>query len=140
MKYFLPEWDDRVDPKYNFSSDTYSREHSEDPCKNDAYIWDVFGVENVPIDGVLVSRSKLQENGKKLSLINEQGIHNFLHLPPDFEIMGDCGAFGYINQEKPPFETAETLEYYLKAGFNTVRPSIILLLSPFEPRMGGIRN
>lgn len=118
LKYFLPEWDDRVDPNYDFLSDTYSKSHSEDPFKNDAYIWDVFGLENVPIDGVLVSRSKLEENKTKLRRIMEQGIHDFLHLPPDFEIMGDCGAFGYIEQDKPPFGTKETLEYYLNCRFN----------------------
>ena len=118
MKYFLPEWDDRVDPNYDFLSDTYSKSHSEDPFKNDAYIWDVFGIENVPIDGVLVSRSKLEENKTKLSKVIEQGIHDFLHLPPDFEIMGDCGAFGYIEQDKPPFKTKGTLEYYLNCRFN----------------------
>ena len=118
MKYFLPEWDDRVDPNYDFLTDTYSTSHSEDAFKHDAYIWDIFGVENVPIDGVLVSRSKVEENKTKLRRIMEQGIHDFLHLPPNFEIMGDCGAFGYIEQDEPPFGTKETLDYYINCRFN----------------------
>jgi len=118
LKYFLPEWDDRVDPKYDFLSDMYSKSHSENPFEHDAYIWDIFGVENVPIDGVLVSRSKLEENKAKLTRIMERGIHDFLHLPQDFEIMGDCGAFGYIEQDEPPFGTKETLEYYINCSFN----------------------
>jgi len=71
LKYFLPEWDDRVDPNYEFLSDTYSKSHSENPFENDAYIWDIFGVESVPVDGVLVSRSKLEENKTKLSRVIE---------------------------------------------------------------------
>lgn len=118
MKYFIPEWDDRIDPNYNFLSDEHSEKHNENPTKNDYYMWDLFGVDNVPFDGVLVSRMKLEENKNKLEYITKYGIHKFLHLPNNFPIIGDCGAWGYINQEKPPFNTEELLEYYLKSGFN----------------------
>ncbi|MDJ0677359.1 MAG: tRNA-guanine transglycosylase DpdA, partial [Calothrix sp. MO_167.B42] len=33
-------------------------------------------------------------------------------------MMGDCGAFGYIKQEEPPYNTVEILDYYEKLGFN----------------------
>jgi len=129
MKYFIPEWGDLVDPRYDFLTDTYSNEHSENPLKNDHYIWDVFGLDSVPIDGVLVSRTKLEENKKKLKRIMSVGIHDFLHLPEYFEIIGDCGAFGYINSEKPIFETQDTLDYYFKLGVN-VGVSIDHLIVP----------
>ena len=58
-KYFIPEWDDRVDPNYIFASDVHSSKHSEDPLRNDVYMWDIFGVDGVPFDGVLVSRMKI---------------------------------------------------------------------------------
>ena len=32
--------------------------------------------------------------------------------------MGDCGAFGYISEETPPYTTDEILDYYTKFGFN----------------------
>jgi len=118
MKYFIPEWDDRVDPKYNFVMDAHSLEHEEDPVANDAYIWNIFGLDGVPIDGVLVSRMTIMQNKTKYKRILEEGIHNVLRLPQSFEIMGDCGAWGYIKEKAPPFKTTEVLDYYVKCGFN----------------------
>ncbi|MEM2741930.1 MAG: tRNA-guanine transglycosylase DpdA, partial [Nitrososphaeria archaeon] len=118
MKYFIPEWDDRVDPNYDFISDTHSIKHREDPIKNDVYTWDIFGINNAPIDGVLVSRVIIMENKKKYEWAIKEGIHKILRLPPDFEVMGDCGAFGYVEEKIPPYDPIETLRYYRDLGFN----------------------
>ena len=118
LKYFIPEWDDRVDPEYRFITDTHSRKHSQDPLRNDVYMWDIFGVNRVPFDGLIVSRMKIMENKRKYKQIVDEGIHEFLRLPKTFEIMGDCGAWGYIDQDEPPFKSSEVLDYYVKCGFN----------------------
>ena len=118
MKYFIPEWDDRVDPAYNFITDTHSEDHIRDPVRNDVYIWNIFGVDKVPIDGILVSRMTIMQNKTKYRRVLENGIRNALRLPSSFEIMGDCGAWGYINEDEPPFKPSETLDYYVKCGFN----------------------
>lgn len=118
MKYFIPEWDDRVDPKYDFIADIHSPKHREDPIKNDVYVWDIFGVKNVPVDGILVSRITIMQNKKKYERILDEGIHKALHLPQDFQIMGDCGAFGYVKEKVPPYDPIEILEYYRDLGFN----------------------
>lgn len=118
MKYFIPEWEDRVDPKYDFTSDTHSREHKEDPVKNDVYLWNIFGIDNVPVDGVLVSRMTIIGKKRKYERAIREGIHKVLGLPQDFEILGDCGAFGYIREKNPPFDPVETLGYYSDLGFN----------------------
>lgn len=118
MRYFIPEWDDRVDPDYDFLSDTHSAAHDEDALANDAYMWDLFGVDKVPFDGVLVSVATLQKDKRKYQLIQEKGIHGFLGLPQDFPIMADCGAFGYIEEEVPPYSTSEILRLYRDLGFN----------------------
>ena len=117
MKYFIPEWDDRVDPKYDFLSDRHSPEHVKDPF-SDHYMWELFGMENVPFDGVLVSRAKIDENKVKKGKIQELGIHEFLRLPKTFPIIGDCGAFGYINEKVPPYNPIETLQFYKNMGVN----------------------
>ncbi|QYZ78050.1 hypothetical protein E2N92_00695 [Methanofollis formosanus] len=117
MRYFIPDWDDRVDPEYDFLTDTHSNLHREDP-NNDAYMWDLLGVENVPFDGVLVSVATAQENKKKYAAIKEKGIHQFFGLPDSFPIMADCGAFSYINEEVPPYQTSNILEIYSELGFN----------------------
>lgn len=118
LKYFIPEWDDRVDPKYDFLQDRHSTEHTNSPANYDVYMWDIFGIENVPFDGVLVSRMTIKDKKSKYQRILNEGIHKVLRLPNDFEVMGDCGAWGYIKKEKPIFETVETLEYYVNCGFN----------------------
>ncbi len=33
-------------------------------------------------------------------------------------MMGDCGAFGYVDEEKPRYDPVETLDYYRRMGFN----------------------
>lgn len=118
MKYFIPEWDDRVDPNYNFITDTHSPEHQKYPVKNDVYTWDIFGLDNVPLDGVLVSRVVIMQNKKKYEWALKEGIHKVLRLPQSFEIMGDCGAFGYVKEKIPPYDPIETLKYYRDLGFN----------------------
>ena len=118
MKYYIPEWDDRVDPNYDFIADKHSKEHMENPIKNDVYTWDIFGPNNVPIDGVLASRFTIMGNKKKYELALAEGIHKVLRLPQNFEIMGDCGAFGYVREKTPPYDPLETLRYYRDLGFN----------------------
>jgi len=118
VKYFIPEWNDRVDPKYDFTSDTPSTEHSKDPKHNDVYMWDIFGMDNVPVDGVLVSRIVIEQDKKRYKEALDNGIHKVLRLPQDFEILGDCGAFGYIEEKLPKFDPIETLQYYRDVGFN----------------------
>jgi hypothetical protein len=118
VKYFIPEWDDRVDPNYDFVNDKHSKEHSENPIENDVYTWNIFGIENAPIDGVLVSRVTITGNKKKYEKILAEGIHKVLRLPKSFEIMGDCGAFGYVKEKTPPYDPLETLRYYRDLGFN----------------------
>ena len=132
MKYFIPEWDDRVDPAYDFIKDTHSSEHRENPLKNDVYIWDIFGIDKVPIDGVLVSKMAIIQNKKKYNQILREGIHRVLHLPENFEIIGDCGAWGYVEEDEPPFKTSEVLDYYFYCGFNYGTSVDHLITSRFE--------
>lgn len=58
------------------------------------------------------------QNKRKYERILKEDIHTVLRLPENFEIMGDCGAWGYITQKEPPFKTPEILDYYVKCGFN----------------------
>src|SRR5262249_47907419 len=39
-------------------------------------------------------------------------------VPREFPIMGDCGAFGYINENVPPYTTDEILDYYSRLDFD----------------------
>jgi len=118
LKYFIPEWNDRVDPKYDFIRDTHSPEHTRDPMGTDVYMWNIFGIDKVPVDGVLVSRITIEQDKRKYQLALREGIHKTLRLPSNFEVMGDCGAFGYVKDKVPRYDPIETLQHYSKLGFN----------------------
>ncbi|RFU70002.1 tRNA-guanine transglycosylase DpdA [Bacillus sp. V59.32b] len=113
--FYIPENDDRVDPRYDFIED-YS-----DP-QRDRLVDDVYAHElhhQPQYDGILISKVNVDKaTKKKTSMIHEMGIREFLRLPDNYSIMGDCGAFSYIGKELPPYKTEEVLNYYRDLEFN----------------------
>src|SRR5688572_17696158 len=94
LRYYIPDWDDRVDPKYDFIADKHSP--GRQPYRDDYYAHEIY--DPAPYDGILVSRAVLDENGAKRSAILEAGtVQRFLRLPTDHahDVLGDCGAFTY---------------------------------------------
>ncbi|SIO63277.1 tRNA-guanine family transglycosylase [Singulisphaera sp. GP187] len=114
LRYFIPEWDDLVDPEYDFETDTHSGGSGD--WSNQVYAHQMYPEPNY--DGILVSKVVAEKSKKKKERINALGVHRFLRVPPDFPVMGDCGAFGYIQQEHPPYSTEEILDYYTRLGFD----------------------
>ena len=114
MRYFIPEWDDRVDPNYDFTIDGITPDR--DPYNHDVYAHEIYSTPNY--DGVLVSKSVIEENKTKKARIESIGIHKHVRVPRDFPVFGDCGAFNYIDQEFPPFETEETVNFYQNLDFD----------------------
>ena len=114
MKYFIPEWDDRVDPDYNFITD--QAVEGRDPYSHDVYAHEIYKTPNY--DGVLISKIIIEQNQTKKARIEEMGVHKFIRFNNGRPIMGDCGAFGYVKEEVPPFETKEILDYYQRLGFD----------------------
>jgi hypothetical protein len=114
LRYFIPEWDDLVDPDYDFITDEHSGGASD--WSNETYAHQMFPSPNY--DGFLMSRVVAEKSQKKKARINELGVHRFLRAPRDFPIMGDCGAFGYINEKTPPYTTGEVLDYYTRLDFD----------------------
>lgn len=113
-RYFIPEWHDRIDPDYDFVHDRHSSGSPD--WSNEIYAHQLFNEPNY--DGILVSRSVLNKEKRQHGRIYELGIHKFLRVPPEFPVMGDCGAFSYVNQPKPPYSTSEVVEYYTALGFD----------------------
>jgi hypothetical protein len=114
LRYFIPDWDDQVDPDYDFETDTHSGGSGD--WSNQVYAHQMYPEPNY--DGILISKVVAEQNKKKKERINRLGVHRFLRVPDTFPIMGDCGAFGYIMEEKPPYTTSEILDYYTRLGFN----------------------
>lgn len=114
LRYFIPEWDDLVDPDYDFENDIHSGGRGN--WNNEVYAHQMYPEPNY--DGLLVSKVVAEKSKSKKELINKLGVHRFTRVPQDFPIMGDSGAFGYIMDEVPPYTTEEMLEYYTRLQFN----------------------
>lgn len=114
LRYFIPEWDDLVDPEYDFIADEHSGGSSD--WSNAVYAHQMFPSPNY--DGLLVSRVVAEKSKNKKARINSMGVHRFLRVPREFPVMGDCGAFGYINEKTPPYSTEDVLDYYTRLDFD----------------------
>jgi Queuine tRNA-ribosyltransferase len=114
LRYFIPEWDDLVDPDYDFLNDMHSGGRSN--WANEVYAHQMYPEPNY--DGLLMSRAVAEKSKGKTERINEMGVHRMLRVPRDFPIMGDCGAFDYIMEDVPPYTTADVLDYYTRLDFD----------------------
>ena len=114
MRYFIPDWDDQVDPDFDFLTETHWGGSGD--WSNQTYAHQMFSKPNY--DGILVSKFVAEKSRKKKARFNEMGVHRVLRVPRSFPVMGDCGAFSYITEEVPPFKTSETLDYYTRLDFD----------------------
>jgi len=114
LRYFIPEWDDLVDRDYDFENDVHSGGSAD--WSNGVYAHQLYSEPNY--DGILISKVIAEKTKKKKERINLLGVHRFLRVPREFPVMGDCGAFGYINEKVPPYRTEEILDYYTRLDFD----------------------
>lgn len=127
MKFFFPDSQDLVDPRFDFEDETHPEYRVRQ--MHDVYAHEVFDVP--PFDGLLVSKAIVDGVGAssgKYTLAQRHrllrhGIRGFLradnHLGREpLEIMGDCGAFTYKNDEKPPYTVEEVVRFYEDLKFD----------------------
>jgi Queuine tRNA-ribosyltransferase len=132
MQYFIPEWDDHVDPGYDFLNNRLTP--GRDPYADEVYAHQIYPTPNY--DGILVSKVVVDSSKKKRARVEAVGIHNFIRFPG--KVMGDCGAFGYIKEDVPPYNTTEILDYYQNLGFDFGVSIDHLIVGPFA--QPGIRE
>lgn len=125
MQYFIPEWDDHVDPGYDFLNSQLTP--NRDPYADEVYAHQIYETPNY--DGILVSKVVVDSSKKKRARVEAVGIHQFIRFSG--EVMGDCGAFGYVKEAVPPYETEEILDYYENLGFNYGVSIDHLIVGPF---------
>ena len=113
--YFIPEWDDLVNPDYDFITDT-APEGTGDGYETAVYAHQIY--DSPPYDGILISKVIVESKKSKRLILEKLGVHRYLRVPREFPIMGDCGAFGYIAEDEPPYETQEILDYYQNLDFD----------------------
>jgi hypothetical protein len=124
VKFIFADSLDYVDPAFDFIADRSPAERQ--PYWDDAYPHEVLGY--APYDGVLVSKGIVGDHRVKGKYTASQarrfalvGARKFLRLDkPEFahlDIFGDCGAFTYVSEAKPPYSPAEIAEFYDECGF-----------------------
>ena len=128
LRYFIPEWDDYVDPDFDFENDVHSGGSGD--WSNEVYAHQMYPEPNY--DGILMSRAVAEKSKKKDARINEMGVHRYLRVPREFPIMGDCGAFDYIEMEVPPYSIADVLDYYSRLDFDIGASVDHLVVPAFE--------
>jgi len=128
LDYFLPDWEDRLDPDFDFIKDKYSKPHEKNPYKHDIYAHQLF--DDPPYDGILFSLSvfkskiTLKNTGNGTYTIRSHtNIKDYLKIPKDssLKVMGDCGAFGYVKEREPPlpfYSVDNIVHLYDKLGFD----------------------
>ena len=116
VRYYIPEWDDRIDTDYDFLADKHSERHNADP-KSDSYMWQIFDDREIPFDGILISLEAIDgNNGKANEIVARGGLREYLSLPNRLKILADCGAWGYLKKTKPPYDPVKVLEQYEQLG------------------------
>ena len=123
MKYFIPDWEDRIDPNFDFEND-FKRTKNSDSYKGRVYVHEIF--EKPPYHGILISlgifqnKLRLQNSNSQPSIRGLTSIKEYLRINSEkpLQVMGDCGAFSYVNQEKGPFSVIQVADLYDALDFD----------------------
>jgi len=119
LKFFLPYWEDWVHADFNPISDTYTG-----GFENSLFAHEIFNPP--PYDGILLSlglfefKLKLLKVNGKPTIRGYSKIRNYLRLDskPNVLIMGDCGAFTYVNEKFPPISVERAVKIYSELSFD----------------------
>ena len=115
--YFLPDWDDFLDIKYDFKADKFSNPNRR--LRQEAHSISLMRPKRL-CDGVLVSLA--QHMGSKGLLkrfeatstesLAPRSVRKHFKLLPDQIAFGDCGAFSYVNEERPTITVEQAVALY----------------------------
>lgn len=147
FNYFFPDNLDFVDPQFNGITNTKTKHHRK--YDDDAYPHEM--LKELPYNGMLVSLAGVGTMQKKGKYYTQEltedfyfyGAQKFLRLDtPQFsniKLMGDCGAFDYVNEIVPPFTIDELIEFYERGGFHC-GISLDHIVFPYAKDEDALRN
>jgi hypothetical protein len=128
VKFLYSDTQDYVDPAYDFLQD-------RSPPDRERYWDDSYAHELMdppPYDGLLVAMSavrqapgvatsKVRYSTKEEQRMLRDGARKFLRFGgprfKDLMLMGDCGAFAYVEHPTPAYSPREVVEFYTECGF-----------------------
>lgn len=118
LRYLLPDWDDVLDPGFDFARDCFSGLKAE---RGEVHCAKLMRPERIA-DGILVSLAQAQPTHGKGPLKFVGGLESGTLKPIDLRahygldptqfLFGDCGAFSYVNEHKPPISVKRAVALY----------------------------
>src|SRR5579863_8224154 len=123
MKFFFPDSQDFVDESFDFVMET--RSESRVRQRDDRYPHELF--RDAPYNGILVSKAVVdglgggtgKYSGAQRNRFMRVGVREYFRLEnTSLETMGDCGAFTYVREERPPYTAEEVADFYEDCGFD----------------------
>jgi hypothetical protein len=144
MKFLYSDTQDYVDPNFDFLADASLS--TRERYWQDKYAHEV--MDRAPYDGLLVAMSAVRKakgvaaSKVRYTTAEEQrllrdGARRFLRFDGpkhrNLMLMGDCGAFAYVDHPEPAYSVTEVIEFYLDAEFtHGVSPDHVIL--EFDPK------
>lgn len=122
-RYFLPDWDDLLDPKFDFEQDCFSEPTRKE--REDKHCCILMQPKQM-CDGVLVSLAQhgtskgplRRLEGREAGALSPLSLRDQFGLSPDQYLFGDCGAFSYVNEEEPMISVDQAVALYESYGFD----------------------
>ena len=123
MDFFFPDSQDQIDPSFDFERESSSPDRVRQ--RDDRYAHEV--ILPAPYTGVLLSKALVDGPGSKYTFAQRHrlyrlGVRRFFRLDdcdgPPLATLGDCGAFNYVREEKPPYSVEEVVDFYDECGFD----------------------
>jgi len=123
VSYFLPDWDDLLDENFDFEADEFSGASRQD--RSDKHCSILMKPKRM-CDGILVSLAQHMTSkgplrrimGTEASSLAPVNMRTQFGLGTDQSLFGDCGAFSYVNDEKPAISVEQAIALYELHGFD----------------------
>ena len=123
LAYFLPDWDDLLDPEFDFAQDTFSGPNRT--ARGDKHCNELIQPAQL-CDGMLISLAQRQTvkgplrrlEGTELMALRPEPLRRFYALKKNQFLFGDCGAFSYVNEDQPSITTEQAIALYELYNFD----------------------
>lgn len=123
VDFFFPDSQDQIDPSFDFERESSSPDRVRQ--RDDRYAHET--ISPAPYTGILLSKALVDGPGSKYTFAQRHrlyrlGVRRFFRLDecdgPALATLGDCGAFNYVREEKPPYSVDEVVDFYDECGFD----------------------
>ena len=122
-RYFLPDWDDLLDPKFDFVGDSFSG--ASRARRKDKHCCVLMKPHRMS-DGILLSLAQqgIQKGplrrleGTEPDALSRPPLRTHFGLSNDQYLFGDCGAFSYVNEKEPTISAEQAVALYESYGFD----------------------